>query len=34
VNFLDILATQCLHRLGEAAPEQYCATLSAFAKVG
>lgn len=33
VNLLDLLATQCLHKLPDATPDQYASTLSSFAKV-
>lgn len=33
VHLLNILATQCLHRLQDAAPEHYASTLASFAKV-
>lgn len=33
VHLLNVLATQCLHRLQDAAPEHYSSTLASFAKV-
>ena len=33
MHLLNVMATQCLHRLPDAAPEHYSSTLASFAKV-